>query len=83
MKSTGNVSFARCPLSTTLFKYLRLFISATGDADVSFMFPVLLAKNWILGYVLVAVGVVLGALAVCWPNKRKLSEISPNYKSRR
>jgi hypothetical protein len=38
---------------------------------VSLLIPVLLAKNWIIGYVLVTVCVLLGCVLVCRPAKRK------------
>ena len=50
---------------------------------VSFILPILLAKNWTIGYLLVALGVILGLVVVILPAKRKLLESSPNYVKRR
>lgn len=50
---------------------------------MSMMLSFLLAKNWAIGYVIVAVGVILGLAMALRPSSRKLAEISPNFKKRR
>lgn len=50
---------------------------------MSIFLPLLFAKNWAIGYVIVALGVLLGLIGVIRPVKRKLHEVSPNFKAGR
>ncbi len=50
---------------------------------MSLMLPFLLAKNWAIGYVIVALGVLLGMTGVLRPSGRALAKISPNYKRKK
>lgn len=50
---------------------------------MSTILPLLFAKSWAIGYVIVALGVVLGLVGIVRPVKRKLHEVSPNFKAGR
>ncbi|MEO1974147.1 MAG: hypothetical protein ABGX07_21465 [Pirellulaceae bacterium] len=50
---------------------------------MSLLIPVLLAKNWAIGYVVVAVCVLIGCALVCRPVKRKRLDLAAERRKSR
>jgi hypothetical protein len=63
----------RCVVVLTLFLALCCARTACAASDGgAFVWPVLYAKNWIIGYSMLFLGILLGMLAVLIPSMRKV-----------